>query len=106
MMVRPEADQRARSGANRSGSASMHGDDPRGNAELDDHHSVQRADQQHDRHADRHLEERQAQKARHRQFRRRRVRERQEARPEALEPFNDGGAGDVHGRKTSRASEM
>ncbi len=44
-------------------------DEPRRHAELDDHHPVQRAGEQHDRHADRDLEQRQAQQAGQRQSR-------------------------------------
>ena len=69
----------ARNGANTSGRAIMHRDQPGRHAELDDHHPVQRADHQHHRHPHRHLEQRQAQQAAERQRVGCGVRERQQA---------------------------
>ena len=66
MGIRAEADQRAeRREDQRQRRPSPH--QPGRDAQFDDHHAVERADQQHHRHPDGHLEQRQAQQARQRQ---------------------------------------
>jgi hypothetical protein len=55
-------------------------DEPRRHAELDDHHAVQRAGEQHGRHAHGYLKQGEAQQASERQLGRRGVRERQKPR--------------------------
>ena len=97
----------ARNGANTSGSEIITATSQAGTRELDDHHAVQRADQQHGRHADRDLEQRQPQQPAERQFRRRRVGERQHARDRSSSvPLDDGGASAVHDGVSSSACEM
>ena len=60
-----------------SGSEIISRDEPDRHAEFDDHHAVERADQQHHRHADGDLEQRESRSRRaERQFRRRRRRRR------------------------------
>jgi hypothetical protein len=68
------ADQRAE-GREQKRQGNHDADQRRGHVELDDHHPVERADQQHQRHADGHLEQRQAQQARERQVFGRHIRE-------------------------------
>ena len=68
MRVRTETDQRAE---RREQQRQRHHqrDQPGRNPELDDHHAVERAVEQHHRHADRDLEQRQPQQPAERQFR-------------------------------------
>ena len=97
MGVGPEADQRAERREDER-HADHQRDEPRRHAELDDHHAVERADQQHGRHADRDLEQRQPQQARQRQRVARRVGERQELGAElGPEPRDAADAIDVAG---------
>ena len=81
-------------------------DDPRGDAQLHNHHAVERADQQNRRHADRDLEQRKSQEARHRQFNRTGISEGQEFRTDTHHVRDDGGACAIHGRRASKAWEM
>ena len=79
MVVGLEADQRAeRREEQRQRHHQRH--EPGRHAELDDHHAVERAGEQHDGHADRDLEEREAEQAGQRQVVAGGVGERQEAR--------------------------
>ena len=81
-------------------------DQPGGDAELDDHHAVQRAGEQHHRHADRDLEQREPQQPGQWQFRGGRVGERQEARADPRPRLRDAGAPGFHPRAISRACEV
>jgi hypothetical protein len=80
--VRPEPDQGPQRREDQ-GQGQHHGDDPGRDAELDDHHPVERTDQQHRRHADGDLEQSQPQKPPHRQLDGRGIREGQDRRAEA-----------------------
>jgi hypothetical protein len=81
-------------------------DKPGRHAQLDDHDSIERPDEQHRRHAHRHLEEREAQEAGHRELRRAGIGEGQDVRPDAHQAFDESGAGAVHDRRASTACEM
>ena len=77
--VGAKADQRAERREHQR-QADHQRDQPGRHAHLDDHHAVERADEQHHRHAHGHLEQRQAEQPTKRQFVRRRIGERQKAR--------------------------
>jgi hypothetical protein len=83
-----------------------HRDQPGGHAELDDHHPVERADQQHDRHADADLEQRQPQQAAERQFRRRGIGERQESGADLRPEFRRDAGALAHAANSSRAWDL
>ena len=96
MVVGAEADQRAQR-REQQRQRQHQRDDPRRHAEFDDHHAVQRADQQNGRHADRHLKQRQAQQPRHRQLRASPASAKGSRRGADLRSrCDDGGAGAVH----------
>ena len=105
MGVGPEADEGSERGEHQ-GQRNHDRDEPGGDAEFDDHHAVEGADEQHDRETDGDLKQRQAQQAWQRQFRGRGVGERQEPRadpgPGPGEFCCDGG----HWRAISNAWEM
>jgi hypothetical protein len=68
VMVGAMADQRAR-WREQQGQGNHRGNEPGGDAELDDHHAVERAGQQHRRHAHADLEQRQPDEPAERQLR-------------------------------------
>ena len=78
-------------------------DKPGGNIEFDDHHAVERADQQHDRHADGYLEQRQPKQPRQRQLLRGGIGERQELRPDPTPVPRELVVDPVHVRRNSKA---
>jgi hypothetical protein len=75
-----------------------HAHQRRGHLQLDDHHAVERAHQQHQRHADRDLEQRQAQQARQRQILGRHIREGHVARSDLADLAKREVTGAEHGR--------
>jgi hypothetical protein len=104
VVVGTEADQRPeRREEQRDGDHQA--DQPRRHVQLDDHHAVERAGEQHRRHADRHLEQRQAHQARERQGGGGGVGERQELRPEP-HPSAREAAAPAHRRTSSMAWEV
>jgi hypothetical protein len=76
-------------------------DEPHRNAEFDDHHAVQRADQQHHGHADGDLEQRKAQQPAERQLGRRGVREREQAEADGHPRARHSFRGPGHASTTS-----
>ena len=80
-------------------------DDERRHTQLNDHHTVQRAVQQHDRHGDRHLKQRQPEQTAKRQLFGCCVRERQEAGANISPRFHQFVADGVHTFTISIAEE-
>ena len=95
MGVRLETDERAK-GREKQRQGNHHADKRRRHFELDNHHPIERAHQQHERHADRHLKHGKAQEPSQRQLSRRHVREGQEAGAKAHPCVHEFQADAVH----------
>jgi hypothetical protein len=97
--VRSEADDRPQ-GREDQRQRQHHRDDPGRDPELDDHHPVERSDQQDRGHADRDLEQGEAEQAPQRQLDGGGIREGQDRRAEAHQGGGEGAAG-FHGTDPS-----